>query len=257
MRRASLIVVVFLTIAGPLAAEAQGAGTETGPPAAAEPFDWSPWAAILREHATSGGFRYAALRGNPAARARLRGLVDAIGDARPDGWARDARLAFDVNAYTGLVVNAVVDRGPIESVMRVEGFFDGARHRVAGAERTLNQLENDVLRRGFHEPRVHFALNCASASCPPLAGVPYTGRELEPMLDRQTRAFVRASTRVDRAAGRVTVSRLFEWYADDFGGPAGVRAFLASRLDRADAAFVRDAAHPLVFAEYDWALNGR
>ncbi len=174
-----------------------------------------------------------------------------------DGWTRDARLAFYLNAYNLLVVHAVVARDPIASVMAVEGFFDRARHRVAGAERTLNELENDVIRGGFREPRIHFALNCASESCPPLARAPYAAATLDATLERQTRAFVRASTRLDRAAGRVVVSRLFEWYADDFGGPDGVRRFVAARLDPDDAAFVRDAAHPLAHAEYDWALNAR
>lgn len=257
MTRASCALALLLAVSAvTTVAHAQGPGTETGPPAYAEPFDWSPWAAILRAYSAGTAFRYSALRADAAQRARLEALVAAIGDAHPDGWPRDARLAFYLNAYNVLVVNAVIERWPVESVQRVDGFFDRIRHRVAGTERTLNQLESDVIRRGFHEPRIHFALNCASVSCPPLMG-PYTGRELEPMLMRQSREFVRASTRIDRASGRVTVSRIFEWYADDFGGEAGVRRFLAARLDREDAAFVRDPSHALTYAEYDWALNGR
>lgn len=222
---------------------------------AQDAFDAAAWGALLERHATEdGGFRYAALRRDAADRASLDRVVASIGRAELEGLPREAQLAFYVDAYNALVVKSVVDRWPVESVMRVPGFFDRARHRVAGRELTLNQLENEVIRARFGEPRVHFALNCASAGCPPLSRRPYSGeRDLAGRLEAQARAFVRRTTRIDRSARSVRASQIFEWYASDF--PGGAASFLARYLDPADAAIVRAAE--LAYTPYDWAINAR
>ncbi|MCB9597346.1 MAG: DUF547 domain-containing protein [Sandaracinaceae bacterium] len=236
----------------PTAEPAAEPAAETGP-------DVVAWQTLLTEYATAdGGFRYEALRANAAHRALLDGFVERVGSARPTAWSRDAQLAFYIDAYNALVVHLVLERWPLESVIRSEGFFDGARHLVAGTERTLNELEGDVIRsETFAEPRIHFAVSCASAGCPPLSRTAYTAENLEAQLTARTREFVHSSTDVDLERRRVRTSQIFEWYADDFGGPAGVRAFLADHLDGAEAAVVRDQATPIEHVEYDWALNAR
>lgn len=225
-------------------------------PAAGQAFDAAAWRGLLSRYATEdGGFRYAALHASPPDRAALVRLAVSIGEAHVASLSRDAQLAFYLDAYNALVVKAVIDRWPIESVMRVPGFFDRARHRMAGRDLTLNELENDVI-RGFGEPRVHFALNCASASCPRLGRTPYSGEpDLRARLEREAHAFVRRTTRVDRAARTIHLSQIFEWYERDF--PGGTRAFVATRLDPDDAALVRDAGARMTFSPYDWALNAR
>lgn len=221
------------------------------PSAALAQPDASDWRAILETYATAdGGFRYAALHSSAADRARLERFVTAIGSATPSSWPRDAQLSFYIDAYNALTVRAIIERWPIESVMRVPGFFDRVRHRVAGRSLTLNQLENDVI-RPFREPRIHFAVNCASAGCPPLARTPYTGGDLDAMLTAQTDAFVRRTTRF--ANGTVTVSRIFEWYASDFEASGGVRTFVAAHTDIPAI----QGGTRLVYSEYDWDLNDR
>lgn len=215
--------------------------------------DAAPWQRVLSGYVTrDGGVRYAALRANEADRAALERYVRAIAEAEPDGWSRNAQLAFYLNAYNALVVHAVLEHWPIESVQGVPGFFDRERHRVAGRAMTLNQLENEVIRRRFDEPRIHFALNCASASCPPLSRRAFEASSLDRRLAALTRAFVRRTTRVTGDA--VRVSRIFEWYGEDF---EDVRAFVASRLAERDRAGARDEGRPLRFDPYDWDLNDR
>jgi len=232
---------------------------ETGSAAVAPIFDVAPWQTLLDTYVTSdGGVRYSALRENAEHRAALARLVDAVGSAEVSEGGRDARLAFFINAYNILTMHAVLERWPIESVMQSEGFFDAQAHRVAGVDRTLNQLEGDVIRgEEFGEPRIHFAVNCASVGCPPLAQRAYTAANLEEQLSRQTDAFVRGTSRIERGRERVSVSQLLEWYADDFGGPEGVRAFLVAHLEGEDAAFVRDPSTRIEHFPYDWSLNGR
>lgn len=233
-------------------------------PAAAEPgasgFDASEWGRLLSAYATDdGGFRYEALRGDEASVARLRAVVAAIAAASPDGWSREQRLAFFINAYNALTVHSVLELWPVTSVMQEEGFFRERRHRVAGREVTLDQLENEIIRgEEFAEPRIHFAVNCASVGCPPLAREPYTAEHLEQQLAASTRAYLRASTRRSEDGSTVTISKLFEWFEGDFAARGGVRAFIARHLEEGDlAAAVRNESTTLVHAEYDWALNGR
>jgi hypothetical protein len=218
------------------------------------------WAGLLTAYVTDdGGFRYAALMASPADRAALGVAVQAVADARltdlPD---RDAQLAFYLNAYNILTVNAVVTRFPIDSVMSVPGFFDVLEHNVLGTSMTLNALENDIIRAQFHEPRIHFAVNCASAGCPWLDSAPFTASNLEPALDRLTRGFVRRTTSVDSRRRRVVVSQLFEWFAGDFEPAGGVRGFLVAHIDNeATRAQVADERNRVAYFEYDWALNAR
>lgn len=226
-------------------------------PAADAPPDVADWGHILQTYVTAdGGFRYAALHGNAADRERLQRYVAAVGEASPDEWSRDAQLAFYIDAYNALTVSAVLERWPLESVMNIDGFFDGIEHRVAGTSRTLNGLEGDVIRgEAFSEPRIHFAVNCASTSCPPLSRTPFTAENLQAQLASLTDAFVGATTRV--ASRRLHVSKLFEWYADDFGGAAGVREFLAAHLEGEAAEAASNERIRLQYDDYDWAVNAR
>lgn len=235
--------------------ERRAAPAETETEGAA--FDVSGWQSVLDRYATEdGGFRYAALHASDADRARLDAFVRSVGEAEPASWARDEQLAFYIDAYNALTVSAVIAHWPIESVMRVEGFFDAETHRVAGRAMTLNQLENDVIRGdAFAEPRIHFAVNCASVGCPPLSRQAYTAENLEAQLAAQTEAFVRATTEV--SGRRARLSQIFEWFAADFEPAGGVRAFVADQLEGDDADRVRDPRTRLAYAPYDWAINAR
>ncbi|MFK8000378.1 MAG: DUF547 domain-containing protein [Polyangiales bacterium] len=212
------------------------------------------WGELLQTYVNDDGFRYAALHADDEAKAKLAAAALAVGSAQDlSSWSRDERLAFLINAYNILTVHAVIERWPIEGVMEVEGFFDGIEHSVAGEQMTLNTLENERIRAVFGEPRIHFAVNCASTSCPPLRNAPFDAESLETSLEEQARAFVRSSTSL--RGRRVTVSKLFEWFADDFSAGGGVREFIAARLDEEGAATVRNERTRLRYSDYDWSPN--
>lgn len=156
-----------------------------------------------------------------------------------------------IDGYNALVVKEVLDRYPLKSVRDVPGFFDAITHPVGGEALTLNALEGKI--RALGDPRVHFALNCASRSCPRLARRIYEGSRLDELLTARTRVFLKESLKVERVAKTLTVSRLFERYAEDFAAGGGVGAFLA-----AQDAVPKDVQVPpyrLVYAPYDWSLN--
>ena len=215
------------------------------------------WDALLARYATAdGGFRYAALRDHTEDVATLARLVEAVGSASIDGYSTAERLAFWMNAYNILTVHSVLELWPVESVLAEDGFFDGRTFTIAGETLTLNGLENDRIRT-LGEPRIHFLVNCASTSCPPLALDALTPSNLESLLASQARAYVTGTSVLDRAANTVTISQIFEWFAGDFEAGGGVRAFIASQFSGDEAAFILNPATTIAYTPYDWSLNGR
>lgn len=245
-----------------------------GSPAAAG--DHGAWDALLKEHVSDGLVDYAALaRDRPRLDAYLRDLAE----TDPDALSRDEQLAFWANAYNARMVALVLDHFPIQgsdpahpanSVLQVPGIFKRFQARVGGRELSLDQIEHDILRPRFGEPRVHAAIVCASASCPELRAGAFTAARLEEQLDEQFRRFVTdpRRNRFDLARGTAGLSRIFEWFGEDFaateappalrrsaGKHAGVLAFVAPYLPAAERDALLSGRLRVDFLPYDWALN--
>lgn len=203
----------------------------------------------------NGRVRYAALRNSQSGRAALNRFVEQVGAREiADCWTRNEKLAFYINAYNALVLKAVVDAWPMQSVMRVDGFFDGTRYRVAGRRMTLNDLENNIIRRHFREKRIHFVVNCASRGCPRLRPQAMRPETIRRTMRQAAREFVRANTEIEENG--VALSSIFDWFADDFGGRDGVIEFVASQLPEAQReAFRAAAAQNVRFTDYNWDIN--
>jgi hypothetical protein len=230
-------------------------------------FSWEPWSALLADVVTPDGkVDYARL---VARRERLDAVVAALGDASPASHpARfpsvEERLAYWINAYNVFTLHAIVAEYPIASVWRTRDgrFFQQRRHRAGGRAISLDDIEHEILRREFAEPRIHFAINCGSNGCPPMRPVAYRGERLRETLRAATEQFLRSewNCRVDHAARRVFVSRLFKMYAGDFAGPCdstreyrrGVLRFVAEHAGLAADAL---ADYDVVYNVYDWGLN--
>ena len=232
--------------------ESRGAGTEGEPPVAR--FDEKAWAGLLERFAVAGGLRYAGLKESSAA---LGALADGLDAVRPTALPRQEALAFWINAYNVLVAREVVRRYPeIESVIKEEGFFDRQTHAIAGEELTLNQIERRALDLG--EPRVHFAVVCASVGCPDLRGEPFSGDRLETQLREQTAAFLAEPSkglRLDRDGRILYLSSIFDWYGGDFDGD--VVGWILPLLPRELAGEIQTLEPKVQFIEYDWNLNDR
>jgi Protein of unknown function, DUF547 len=207
-------------------------------------------------------------------------IVAAVGDVpgtTEQGWSPRDRMAFWINAYNVLTLRAIVDHYPIRgsrfslspqnSIKQIDGVWTTLKWRAAGRNVTLDQIEHGILRPEFGDARVHMAVNCASRSCPPLAAEPYAGADLDRQLDEAARRYLAspAGTRVD--GGRLLVSKIFEWYGDDFvkqyapmhpgSGPAADRALRAfvERYGPPEAAATAKAESAIRFLDYDWSLN--
>jgi Protein of unknown function, DUF547 len=233
------------------------------PAATGEP-DTDAWDRALAAHQRDGGVDYAALA---ADRGDLDAYLGSLAGARPDAWDANRRLAFWVNAYNAVVLHHVLDRYPgIGSVKDVAGFFDRLTFPVAGKELTLDAIESAARKL---DPRVHFAVVCASASCPDLRGEAYRGERIDAQLADQTRRFLAEPAkglRFERRDGVLWLSSIFKWYAGDFTGGSTVVAFFARggivdwilpHLPPDLAAAIRDGDPSVRYLDYDWSLNDR
>lgn len=206
--------------------------------------------AVLAPFVRDGRVDYAAL----CARLDLDGLYRELAERDLSGSGRDEQLAFYLNAYNLLVLHQVRERlrqnpgwrGPVSLLDKLR-FFVLVRHRVGGRSMNLLTLENRVIRRGFREPRIHFALNCASSSCPRLPGSLFVAETLEDDLEQLTAAFINSDeVHYDAASHTLSVSPIFKWYRRDFA--PSVPAFIARYREIPEDAALR-------YRTYDWRLN--
>lgn len=233
--------------------------------AAAPAFDHAAFDTLLGRHVVGADVDYAAWSKRPADRARLTAYVARLAAADTTGWPRAEQLAFWINAYNAVTLERVLAAYPVSSITRIRptlGVLPGngvwkEKHRVAGHDVSLDDIEHGTLRRHFAEPRIHFAVNCASKSCPPLAARAYRGATLEAQLDAAARRFVRSPRYNTIARGRDwKLSKIFEWYADDFVAAGGsVPAYVLRWLPPAESSGIDPRRVRWTSRPYDWSLN--
>lgn len=218
--------------------------------------DPAPFDAALRAHVTDGRVDYDGL----AADARFAAYLAALADAQTNGIDEPReRLALLLNAYNAFAIQGVIAHRPLTSVAEVAGFFDQETHRLGGEEITLDQLVNHAIRK-LGDPRVHAALVPATRGGPPLRAEAYVAEKLDSQLDDQCRRWLndRSKNWIDRQARELHLSRVFDWYKDDFEPLGGGPGFLLKYLqDEADRAWLTQGDYRIVYERYDWRLNGR
>ena len=165
-----------------------------------------------------------------------------------EAWSRNERMAFWINAYNAFTIQLIVDNYPVESITKLDGGkpWDVKRINIGGKSYSLNQIENEILRPQFQDPRIHFAINCAAKSCPPLYNKAFEPKSLNQQLEQRTRAFVRTGS--DKwSATTVKVSKVFDWYHGDF---KNLNAFLQQYSGKT----VSNSAK-IEYLDYNWDLN--
>ena len=206
--------------------------------------------------------------------ARLRARADTVlapylwqlATTDPAGLDRDARLAFWINAYNAYTLKLIVDHYPVQNIWAVtpgppepkdNSPFALEVGRVADTLRTLDEIEHEIIRQRFDEPRIHFALVCAAASCPRLRREAYTGPRLDAQLDDQTRTFLHddRKNRIPAGPDRIAISRILKWYGGDFGNEAALQRFMAPYFEGKVRDRLAAAAYEVTYRPYDWALN--
>ena len=256
--------------------------------AAAQVFDHEhkAWTALLKKHVVvvdggkSSQARYTGFKQDQAALKAYLGALSRVSRAEFDGWSKAQRMAFLINAYNAFTIEKILSRYPdIKSIWDFGKVFGNPfRDRfftLLGSPTSLDQVEHETLRKpgAYDEPRVHFAVNCASIGCPMLREEAYVAARLEAQLEEQARRFLsdRSRNRYNPREARLEVSRIFDWFKEDwtsgyrgyeekaapirsreqyFGGYAELLADDPEHRRQIQAGKV-----DLRFLEYDWGLN--
>jgi hypothetical protein len=213
--------------------------------------DHSAWDQILHANVKDGLVDYSAIRDHSLP--QLTAYLDKIADTDAEALAHDEQLALYINLYNASMVKAICDRyTPWYSVVeKKSAIFSEPLVRVSHKTMSLNDLEHGIIRAQFKDPRVHASLVCAGLSCPPLPNHAFVAANLSATLDQVMSAWIHnpKHNRIDDAAHHLTLSKIFLWYTDDFGGADKLGPFVSKYLGR-DV-----SGYSVSFYQYDFRLN--
>lgn len=202
---------------------------------------------LLGQYVTSSGkVNYAGFKGNASFKTYLSELS---ANSPESSWSKNKKLAYWINAYNAFTIQLIIDNYPLKSITDLSGGkpWDKKFITIGAKSYSLNDIEHGIIRKQFNEPRIHFACVCAAKSCPKLLNQAYTEAKLNSQLTAQTKYFINDASRNQIADKNLKVSKLFEWYAGDFGD---VNAYIAKYYN---GTFKPDS--DIEFMEYDWSLN--
>ena len=212
------------------------------------PLSHQAWDELLKKYvSTAGKVNYAGLKSE---KAKLDGYLKELQNNPPSNdWQRNETMAFWINAYNAFTVKLIVDNYPVSSITKSEGGKPWDKKWITIGDKTysLNNIENDILRPKYKDARIHFAVNCAAKSCPPLLNNAWTEENLNSNFEKQAKAFINNHDFNRITEKKVQVSKIFEWYASDFGN-------LIDYLNKYSSVKISGSAK-VEYLEYNWNLN--
>jgi hypothetical protein len=222
------------------------------------PVDHSIYGKLLKAHVIDGRVDYSGFKKDEA---QLDAYLAALGAIAPGELAQQEQMAFYINAYNAWTIKLILGAWPdLTSIKDLGSLFQSPWKKSFVKLRqgvvTLDHIEHDILRPRYKDPRIHFAINCASISCPPLLNTPYIGSELSRQLDVVTTNFINDPSNNYINGDTLHVSRIFKWFEEDFNGDIYgffkryARGELKKQLDS------RAEGLKINYLPYDWALNG-
>ena len=249
--------------------QSSGSATATAPQPRLDP---APFNAVLKAVVDAQGLvDYDSLQRDPSQLNRYLKELAELTPQRFTSWPEADQIALLINAYNAFTLRSIIDHDPIRaSIKDIPGVWKFRRHALMGQQLTLDGIEHEILRREYNEPRIHAALVCAAMSCPPLRGEAFTGAELNRQLDDQSRRWLASSVglQIDRAAGTVGISKIFEWFGDDWkradpkAAPVPgheqqsvILRFITRYRPAEDQQLLEGGNFRLTHLPYDWSLN--
>lgn len=237
---------------------------------------YSPPFFVHRAFVREGGVDYSGLASRVDWLARTVDGTLSVPGADVRRFSEPNRLTFWINAYNLLTIDLIVRewsarKGRLKSIKEIEGAWSRPKWTVAGRSLSLDEIEHEILRKEFREPRIHFALVCASKSCPALRSTPFEAAFLDAQLDSAAREFVLDPSRNDFTPrnGAIRISKIFDWYKKDFVGVysdatferlygkelGAVLAYVGRFLPAETVAALRAKRVRVTYLPYDWSLN--
>lgn len=248
--------------------------TETQSELAAIPETYDDYTEVLETYVDDQGLvDYAQLQAN---RQQLDGFVDSFAAVAPsdfETWTEAEQIAYWVNAYNAITLQSIINQDPLKgSIKDILGVWRITTHAVLDQSKTLDDIEHNMLRANYNEPRIHAALVCAAISCPPLRTEPFRGDTLDAQLEDQSQIFIDSpmGVQIDRDNNQVKLSMIFSWFGQDwiptygvdegFAGNEAERAvlnFVSNYVSEEDAAYLQAGGYEVQYLDYDWALNSQ
>lgn len=193
--------------------------------------------------------------------------MQSLQGAKVEKLSRNGQLAFWINGYNAVTIDKVIKKKPKKSVRETgfpglwtsTKFFTSPEHMVANRRLSPDDIEHKILRKQFKDPRIHFAIICASRGCPPLPRVAYTEANVQTRLEEETKSYLNSArgTRINRSTNTLYVSKLFDWFSDDFIQKRGSAiSFMRPYLDGQVLSFL-DGKPKISYLKYDWTLNAQ
>lgn len=220
--------------------------------------DHSKWTELLQKYVNDKGFvNYKGLKQD---KSKLNAYTEDLSKNPPQSsWSENEKLAYWINAYNAFTMKLIVDNYPLESIKdlnptiaipTVSTVWTKKWFQIGGEDFSLDRIEHKILRKDFAEPRIHFAVNCASFSCPPLRAEAYVGSKVNAQLDEQAKRFINDSVRNKISKDKIEISQIFSWFKGDFTEGQSLIEFL-NRYSKVKIDSGADVDH----MDYDWSLN--
>ena len=236
-----LIYVLILYGCSSLSTQSSGTSAVTKP-------DHEIWERILQTYVNDAGeVDYAKLKNQPGA---LLGYLDHLSDFPPaPDWNRTDSLAYYINLYNAATVKLILEHYPVNSIKDISSPWTSKVIRIGNDRISLGNLEHRILRK-MDEPRIHFAINCASFSCPKLWNHAFTAQEMESQLEQVTKNFINDPSLNEFDSTTWNISQIFNWYKGDFKPDGGVRSYIARYAEIESYDDIK-----IAYKKYDWSLN--
>ena len=253
-RSPNLAAVFFILLTGCAAVPAAFTPMQSIGP---DQFSYSLFDKVLHEHVRDGMVDYPAIAGDD----RFRTYITQLDHVDPNAFpTKEERLAFWINAYNAYAIQGILDGLSPQTLWGRYKYFIDRQYRVGGEAVNLYDLERSIIVKNFHEPRIHFAIVCASRSCPRLRSEAYVATRLHDQLEDQAREFINDGSRnqFDRGSRVARLSKIFDWYSGEFRAHSAtlveyVRPYVNNLDLRGDLDPIR---YSVEFLDYDWSLNG-
>ena len=225
----------------------------------ADSVDHTLFDGLLKKHVQSGMVDYQGFKQDEN---RLDDYLNLLEKVNPDILNRNEKFAFYINAYNAWTIKLILTGYPgVKSIKDLGGWFSSPWKkkfvRINGKVITLDDIEHGILRPEFRDPRVHFAVNCASKSCPPLRPEAYTGSRLDNQLNDAAKSFINDSKSNYLRGDDLYISRIFKWFGEDFGNDLISFFIQYAQGDLRSGLMQRKENIDIHYLDYDWSLNGQ
>lgn len=247
-------------------------------------FDHSGFDSLLQKYVAGGLVNYQALKADSLPLQNYLRQLEEVNPGEFKNWPLEEQMVFWINAYNAITLEGIVRNYPIKrgslvarmffpknSIRQISGFWDTVFIKVMGRELTLNQIEHEILRKQFKDPRIHFVIVCASIGCPDLESRAFFAENLDQRLDDATRNFINnpGKARLDREKDVLYLSSIFDWYKEDFTASneaekqyrkyskaeKGLIEFVIQYVPETDREYIIQNQPKIKYLDYDWSLN--